>query len=82
MPGPHETIAQLWEKFEKLVIAPEAGAVQRKESRRVFYAAAHVTLVTTINISADLPEDEAMAKVSALMHECEAFGRAIQEGRA
>jgi len=45
------TIQGEWEKFESIVIHPEAGQLQRKEMRKAFYAGFYsaVTLLDGLN---------------------------------
>lgn len=77
------TLAAQWASYEVILLA-EAGEVQRRETRRAFYAGAQALLVVMTSGLSDHAEttesDEAlMASVDA---ELKQFVRDIEEGRA
>ena len=77
------TIADQWADFERLVLPKSAGAVQRQETRRAFYAGAQAALTVAIQIADADPSDEAGAAMLEGLHdECRRFGEEIAAGRA
>jgi hypothetical protein len=69
-----KTIFDAWKSFEAEIIPSVAGAVQREECRRAFYAGAAVTF--TLVIAATGPEDETECErlLEKLDDELKAFG--------
>lgn len=76
------SIAQMWEAFERLVMSQDAGAIQRRESRLVFYSAVHQALVSMGDAAEALPEDKALAYAEGLLNECHGFAAAVAAGKA
>lgn len=68
-----ETVAQLWAKCEPALVPPGSGEIQRKQTKRVFYAAFHVACLNLI-AATDLGEEQGANFVQAIMDECVAFG--------
>jgi hypothetical protein len=76
------TIHDKWSEFEK-VINPSAGAIQRKEMRRSFYAGAMAVLSITINIGDDaISEDAGVAMIEGLHQETQLFAAQVIKGDA
>jgi hypothetical protein len=67
-----ELIRQLWESYRETVIGPNRPQEQYDECEMAFYAGAGAMLEAT-NELAELPEDEAVAKIGALHAEKDAF---------
>jgi len=77
------TIAQQWALFERLVMPPGAGQMQRQEMRRAFYSGFQASLNVGVEIAAADMSDEAGAAVLQGLHEeCRLFCAEIQAGRA
>lgn len=77
-------IETLWRGFERDVIPKDAGELQRRESRRCFYAGARALLtVLTMGLDpGDEPTDADLAKMDAISEELTAFMVEVTEGRA
>lgn len=43
------TLAEQWRSYEKQVLPPAAGAVQRQETRRAFYAGAQSAFLVLVH---------------------------------
>ena len=78
----HPTIAQKWDLFQTLVIPSTASKLQVSEMRRSFYCGFQDALRLLSEDVADMPADQAMATLSNLIAEANAFGRSIQQGKA
>ena len=77
------TIAEQWADFERLVLPRTAGAVQRQETRRAFYAGAQAALTVSVEIAdADLSDEAGAAVLEGLHDECQRFAGEIAAGRA
>lgn len=78
------TVAWAWAEYaERVIKEVKPESTQYWETRRAFYAAFYSAI--TIFLSAtepDVTEDEAVAKLEALMRECEHFVVEISAGRA
>jgi hypothetical protein len=76
-------VAEAWASYEREVIPDTAGATQRKESRRAFYAGASAMfrLVGGVGID-DISEDQGAAMIERLHLELHAFARDLREARA
>lgn len=69
MPTDVGTIGEAWASYAGAVLDPiDAGAVQREETKRAFYAGAAATFGAMIN-AVELEEDSATARVEALDRE-------------
>lgn len=79
-----DRIGQLWASFDRNVIPATAGAVQRQEMRRAFYAGAQAFLGMVLRqVSAgDDVNDDDEAMMEEVTAELEAFADAVLEGRA
>jgi hypothetical protein len=77
-----ETIADYWKAFEEGCVPAGAGAVQRKEMRRTFYAGFHACLVAGLTVADEVgdDDDEGARRMERLHHECLAFAKAIGAG--
>ena len=78
------TLAAQWASYDRNVLPATAGDVQRKETRRAFYAGAQAlveVLTHGISDAAELTTDDdaLMASVDA---ELQQFIRDVKEGRA
>lgn len=82
-----------WRQYERLVLPPEAGAVQRQETRRAFHAGGHALLrqlgLIERSSSALLQQGNPYAapavdadELDALQAELEAFNAAVVAGLA
>lgn len=77
------TIQHAWESFAAAVLSPDAGAVQRREMRRAFYAGAHATLTVMRGLGEpEVSEDAGVAVLESLSQESQAFAVAVTQGRA
>lgn len=76
------TIAQKWATFHCLVIPSNAPQMQVTEMRRSFYCGFQEALRVLTEDVARLPDDSASKAIKSLLDEANAFGRAIQEGKA
>ena len=77
------TIQQHWESYAAEVIPADAGATQRTECRRAFYAGAHAMLGTFWGLgSMDVSEDAGVAVIEGLYQEAQAFAGDVLQGRA
>lgn len=68
-----------WQSYRAGVMPPNAHAVQLIECRRAFFAGAG-HLYAALIANADLPEAEAMARLSTYSEELQAFASLIQSG--
>jgi hypothetical protein len=67
------TIDGMWKEFEKIAVPPLANEHQRDTMRRIFYAGFMVAFSTVTNISTEMSEDSACAKLSELHTELSQF---------
>jgi hypothetical protein len=68
------TIAANWRDYDSMVLPPDAGAVQRYETRMAFYAGAAALSAITDHIGQpEVSEDAGMAILSAIQTELRAF---------
>lgn len=79
-----KTIAQCHQEFERVVLPPSAGEVQRREMRRAFYSGAYAALLTCLEAAAESMDDDEQgeALIQALHDECRRFATDVAEGRA
>lgn len=77
------TIQAMWASYEAEVIPFDAGATQRTECRRAFYAGARTVLGTLWNLgSLDVSEDAGVAVIEGMHQEAQAFAGDVLAGRA
>jgi hypothetical protein len=79
------SLADEWREFETRILNPmNAGAVQRQETRRGFYAGAQMMFsLMTGGLDADHePTDLDVAYIESLSQELRAYARDLTEGRA
>lgn len=77
------TIQAMWASYEAGVIPADAGATQRTECRRAFYAGAQAMLGTFWNLgSMDVTEDAGVAVIEGMHQEAQAFAGDVLAGRA
>jgi hypothetical protein len=80
------TIRAGWDDYDRTILPPEAGAVQRRETRRAFYAGAiHMfhTLVTNVSATGDdEPTAEDLAMMDRLKAEIDRYAADLGRGRA
>ena len=68
------SIAANWRDYESVVLPPDAGQVQRRETRIAFYAGASAVVSITDHIGQpEVSEDAGMAILSAIQSELRAF---------
>ncbi len=79
-----KTIAQSWQTFEAQVLPKSAGAVQRQEMRRAFYAGFHGCLTCMVQMADESGknDDIGVTMVQRLHDECARFAVDLQAGRA
>lgn len=78
-----ETVRQMWDEFAAAVLPPEVSAVQRRETRRAFYAAFFALLSALREIGGeDVGEEEGAARLEAWTSEVEVFHADVKAGRA
>lgn len=66
-----------------MVLPAGAGDVQIQETRRAFYAGAHIMICLLLHFADDqYGEDTAAAMVEFAHHECEDFAEAVKRGEA
>lgn len=79
-----QLMAEQWDQFARAVLPKETSAVQRQEMRRAFYAGGHAILFRLVAVLA--PDTEPTAEdiqvLEDIYQEMNAFGEAIQQGRA
>lgn len=76
-------VAELWQAYADRVMAPNARAVQRQETRRAFYAGATALFFGVVNGLTPGPEptDEDMRALDVIREELEAFARDVKDGK-
>jgi hypothetical protein len=78
-----KTIAAEWREYNTTVLPSDAGAVQRRETRRAFYAGAHCMLTLIARITEATPDENTGGMmIEALNQELQRFNRAVLEGHA
>ena len=92
MPSPFEPpvdprgiLAREWANFAKLVLDPiNAGAVQRQEMRRAWYAGAATMFDTMTNLAgpSDENDDVGAARVEQVHQELRRYAEAMRTGHA
>jgi len=76
------TIQDTWDGYERLAIPAIAGELQRRESKKAFYAGAlGVALLMTYAPGDDLSDDQVADYYKALIAECREFFRLPPEKR-
>ena len=77
-------MAEQWDQFARAVLPRDAGATQRQEMRRAFYAGAQACMFGVI--AAFAPESEPTEQDLEVMHnlsrELSDFAEAVKAGRA
>lgn len=77
------TIQELWDSFNMLVVPTDASNVQRQEMRRSFYAGVEAMCRIQFSITApEVSEDEAVKILSAVNDELNSFAQKVQQGKA
>lgn len=72
-----------WKDLEKKVLPECIGQIQRKETRRAFYAGAAFVVSLLKQIGKDLTEgDTGIHALNLLHYELESFKKDLKEGRA
>ena len=77
-------IDQAWRSYSEVVIPAHAGAVQRQEMRRAFYAGA-TTLLGSIMVvldPGDEPTEADLQKMQGIHDELEQFTADLKRGKA
>jgi hypothetical protein len=79
-----KTVAELWASFESAVIPESAGAVQRREMRRAFYAGFRGALIAGVQMADESGDDDdlGVTMIQRLHDECNAFIVDLHTGRA
>jgi hypothetical protein len=77
-----ETINDQWKVFETRVLAPDAGALQRQEMKRAFFAGFSAALFTMTADISSLPDAEAEAALQSYLNQAKGFAETVGEGRA
>jgi hypothetical protein len=73
-----ETVAQACASYLAAVLPPDAGPVQREETRRAFYAGTYFLLMYLSQaFTDDTPDEDGVAQLEALKAECEAFAVSV-----
>ena len=71
-------IEEKWNEYEEVVVPAHAGAVQRLESRRAFYAGAQSMLSLFVRISKDnVPETQGVAMLESCDKELTEFWNSV-----
>ena len=76
------TIADMWATYQGAVLPDDAPPIQVQETRRAFYAGAHILLCDLPGMTEDVSEDAGVARLEALHRECQAFFVLVAAGRA
>lgn len=77
------TVMQQWESYEREVVPKTAGAEQRIESRRAFFAGAQALLNLVSGVgSDDVSENQGVAMLDGLSAELQVFSEAVLAGLA
>jgi len=72
------TVADMWALFEAVTMPTAAGAVQRRECRRAFYAGAAALLQLVMQMAGTGIEEEAsIRRLTALEVELREFGKGL-----
>lgn len=74
-------VGQGWDVYNVMVLPAHAPPVQHVECRRAFYAGAQ-TVLERLNALGDLSEADAMAALSDMHAEMQAFADLISKGAA
>lgn len=79
-----KTVAELWQSYVDDVLPKNAGAVQRRETRRAFYAGAGAILGAVVSGLSEDPEptNEDVRALDTLHEELHAFARDVAAGKA
>ena len=82
--GAMAKIAEQWEPYERRVIPIGAPAVQRRESKRAFYAGAQALLGTMLVMlePGSEPTEKDLAMMDEIAAELTAFSQAVRRGDA
>lgn len=75
------TIKELWEKYETNVIPAEADEIQRKETRRAFYAGG-ASLLDALTDAPDQGADKGAEVIEGYIDEFRAYGKSVIAGLA
>lgn len=63
-----------WDRFEEMVIHPEAHIVQREEMRRSFYSGASIILKTISDMTkSDIPDGQMVDTINSMIDECSKY---------
>lgn len=75
-------LATLWQSYLTQVIPKDAPAVQRRETKRAFYAGASsaIQIMQQIAVS-DLSETEETARLTDISNELQKYKEDVQAGR-
>lgn len=78
------TIAEQWRSYEREVLPPTAGQLQRQETRRSFYAGAQAMVEIVLHGVSDEPEmtDDDEQPLTRLHAELEQFAADVKRGAA
>ncbi|MBN9462268.1 MAG: hypothetical protein J0H00_13730 [Burkholderiales bacterium] len=76
------TVLEMWQDFERCVMSPGIGQIQRQEMRRAFYAGAMAAFVNIVQISSSGDQAVATAELRALVRESEQYVRDLRDGKA
>ncbi len=72
--GSKPTIEAMWLSYCRNVLPLDVSDIQREETRRAFYAGAHVSLNSVVRATEILSEDDATAYLANLVEDLKAFG--------
>lgn len=75
-------VAAIWASFAERVLPMRAGSVQKRETKRSFYAGAAAMLEIVSNLSAELSEEDACRELAAVEAELLDFMADVERGRA
>lgn len=74
-----KSLAGQWASFEFAVLPTNAGAVQRQEMRRAFYAGAKAACAIALNDSVSIDPTVGLRMID---HEADEFAARVKAGRA
>ena len=74
------TIAANWRDYERIVLPPDAGVEQRRQTRMAFYAGASALVSITDHIGQpEVSEEAGMAILSTIQAELRAFADELKQ---
>ncbi len=76
------TLREQWQSFALEILPLDCSEIQRKETRRAFYAGAWGMFHLVSQVSDEVPDEEAFQMLDAWKAEMEEFQAKVRQGRA